>query len=80
MKSTEEIIDYIKPRIIWCGPQYDEADFEPYHHIKLKDNTLYKTSDYINDRFGFIDGIELYRVIVLLDEYRIMNLQPTVVI
>lgn len=79
MKSTEEILEYIKPRIIWCGPQYDD-DFEPYHHIKLKDNTLYKTSDYINDRFGFIDGIELYRVIVLLDVHRLMNLQSIPVI
>ena len=69
MKSLKDIVNYIKPKLADCGFIKDNASLLAYHYLTMKDGSVYRTKDYLEDRFGVSLREDFLYIRETLDEY-----------
>lgn len=77
MKNLNDIVNYIKPKIIKCGfPKSSDGGLVVFHYLYMKDGTVYRTKDYLTDRFGVSLKEDFLYIREALDEYNSIGDDP----
>lgn len=76
MKNLNDIVNYIKPKIIKCGFIRENMTLLAYHNLTMKDGTVHRTKDYLTDRFGVSLKEDFLYIREALDEYNSIGDDP----